>query len=223
MVLPPQLHGVRLRHIQLVPVTEGRAVLLIVTDTGMTKDTIVRVPESMGRSELERLSHQLTERFYNMRLKDLNSAGIAAFWKDLGDQRQFLSELIDAVQESLEPDVHKVELSGATNMLSFPEYSDVEKAKNFLSIIEGRDTLYEVLTKAPTLEFSIRIGQENEHADLQDCSVVTATYKLGDEPVGSFGVIGPTRMNYAKVLSVFEFMRLSLSQIFTNLIEEDKR
>ena len=63
---------------------------------------------------------------------------------------------------------------------------------------------------------------ENELEPLQDCSVVTATYRVGDLPMGSFGVIGPTRMNYGKVVSVLEFMRRSLSEVLSNYIEEDE-
>ena len=83
--------------------------------------------------------------------------------------------------------------------------------------------MYDMLKRASKVEFSITIGTENELEQLQDCSIVTATYKVGNDPMGSFGIIGPTRMNYSKVLSVFDYMTRSLNDILSNLIEEDKR
>ena len=88
--------------------------------------------------------------------------------------------------------------------------------------MEGREALYGMLKKASSLEFTITIGQENEHEPLKDCSVVTATYRMGDTPMGTLGIIGPTRMNYSKVISVLEYMRRSLGEVLTNYIEEDK-
>ena len=106
-------------------------------------------------------------------------------------------------------------------MLSYPEYNDVEKARNFLTAIETKDFLYRVLSNATQMEFSITIGGENENPEMKDCSVVTATYKIGDNPIGSLGVIGPTRMNYSRVLAILGYMGQSLSDMLTNLIEED--
>ena len=87
--------------------------------------------------------------------------------------------------------------------------------------MEDRDTLYELLKRASKLEFSITIGGENEDELLRDCSVITATCRIGSEPMGTFGIIGPTRMQYGRVLSALEYMRLSLNELFTKNLEED--
>ena len=71
------------------------------------------------------------------------------------------------------------------------------------------------------MEFTFTIGAENEDKNLKDCSVVTATYRAGDGPVGTFGIIGPTRMQYGRVISVLEHMRRSLSEMLTDFMEED--
>ena len=104
-------------------------------------------------------------------------------------------------------------------MLHLPEYSDVNKAKMFLAAVEGRNTLYELLKRASRLEFTVTIGGENENEMLKDCSVVTATYRIGEEPMGSFGIIGPTRMHYGKVMSVLEYMRRCLNEMLNDEIE----
>jgi len=223
MVLTPQLRGVKIRHIQLVPVSEGRALAVIVTDAGITKDSILRIPRDLGTSELERLSRMLTERFANARLDEVSEVLIPRLMEELGENRAFLNSTLEGIRKSLKPDRDSVALSGTTHILNYPEYSDMEKAKHFLSAMEGRDTLVRMLSEATKVEFSVTIGKENEAADMQDCSVVTATYRIGDEPIGSLGVIGPTRMNYSRILAVLDYMGRSLSEVLTNMFEEERR
>ena len=223
MVMPPMLAGNHLRHIQLVPLREGRAIALVVTDAGFARDAIIRVPEDMTALELERISHVLTERFQGCRMDTVAERVLSEMGAELYDRRAFLNSMVEAIGRRLEPEAPNVQLSGATNMLHLPEYSDVNKAKMFLTAVEGRGALYGMLKRASRLEFTITIGGENENEMLQDCSVVTATYRIGEEPMGSIGIIGPTRMQYGKVISVLEVMQRCLSELLTNYIEEEKR
>ncbi len=215
MVMPPMLSSNRLRHIQLVPLREGRALVVIVTTAGFARDAVIRVPEDIRTDELERISRLLTERFYDCRMDHIADQIASEMSGELYARRAFLCSVMEAVERKMSADSPNVQLSGATNMLHYPEYNDVNKAKTFLAAVEGRNLLYDMLKRASKLAFSITIGNENEDEMFKDCSIVTATYRIGDEPLGSFGIIGPTRMNYSKVISVLEYMRMSLSQMLS--------
>ncbi len=215
MAMPPILAANRLRHIQLVPLREGRALVVIVTTTGFARDAIIRVPEDIQTGELESISRLLTERFYDCRMDQIGERIASEMSGELFERRAFLCSVVEAIERKMEPESPNVQLSGATNMLHYPEYSDMNKAKTFLAAVEGRSMLYEMLKRASKLEFSITIGNENQDEMFKDCSIVTATYQVGDEPLGSFGIIGPTRMNYSKVISVLEYMRMSLSEMLS--------
>ncbi len=106
-------------------------------------------------------------------------------------------------------------------MLRFQEYIDVEKATTFIATVEQRDAIYQMLRKASDMEFTITIGSENEQEGLQDCSVVTATYRVNDMPFGTFGVIGPTRMDYNRVISVLQGVQQNLTSILQSFLKED--
>ena len=97
----------------------------------------------------------------------------------------------------------------------------MSKAQNFLQLLETKDQLYDMLTRATDMEFTIKIGKENEIDELKDMSVVTATYKVGDKKIGSFGVIGPTRMNYGKVLSIMSCVGASMNEILQYCLNMD--
>ncbi len=91
-----------------------------------------------------------------------------------------------------------------------------------LAILETKEQLYRILSKAAKMEFTVTIGSENELPEMQSSSVVTATYKISGKPVGSFGVIGPIRMDYAKVVTVLNQMGITLSAVLTGMLSEDK-
>ena len=200
LVLSPNINAVKLKHIQLVPVTEGKALVVIVTDAGITRDYMIRVPRDITAEQLERISRILTERLRNKRLDTVNQEEIPELYVTMKEQRDFLNDTLDTVRKSAE-NGSKLELSGANNMLNYPEYSDMDKARSFLNVIESKDMLRSMLTEATKVEFSVTIGTENPSEDMKDCSLVTATYKVGGTPLGSLGVIGPTRMDYARVLA----------------------
>lgn len=221
MVLAPGFSSARLKHLQLVPVAEGKALAVIVTDAGLFKDTLIRIPDNIGPAELEQLSRVLTMRLKNRRLDEAGKLMTTDLMGDFRGHRIFLNAITDVLTKSIKPSERSLELSGATNILNYPEYSDMDKAKGFFTALESRDLLYRMLANAVKMEFTITIGSENEDVNMRDCSVVTVSYKLGDEPLGSLGVIGPTRMNYAKTLAILNYFGKSISEIITDLIEED--
>jgi len=223
MVLPPQLHAIRLKHLQLVPVTSDRALLVLVTDAGFVRDAMIRVPEGFCADDLEKLSKALTQRLRDQRLDEITLLELAGFCEELGQDRSFFNSVLDAIGRNVQPGAQSVELSGTSNIFAYPEYSDLGKAKQFLAAIEGKDTLYRMLQRAAPLEFSITIGGENEQPELKGCSIVTATYKMGNDPLGSFGIIGPTRMPYARVLSIMEYISMSLSEALLGILDDEQR
>ena len=155
------------------------------------------------------------------RLDDIMPMELNGLCEELGQDRSFFNSVLDAIGRNVQPNAQSVELSGAANIFAYPEYSDLDKAKKFLSAIEGKDTLYRMLQRAAPLEFTITIGGENEQPELKGCSIVTATYKMGNDPLGSFGIIGPTRMPYARVLSIMEYISMSLSEALLGILDDE--
>ena len=221
VVLMPDIGVNRLRHLQLIPLTDGKALAVVVTDAGVSQNTVIDVPFDLDADELDRISKAITNRFGGARMSTVSSTLVREFGGELAMRADFVDSLLTSLRENQPRDRRMVELSGATNMLEFPEYSDVNKAKTFLATVEQRDSMYRMLKKASNMEFTVTIGSENEQEGLQDCSVVTASYRVNGMPVGSFGVIGPTRMDYARVLSILKNVQGSLSTILQSYLKEE--
>lgn len=215
VVLPPQLSRIDVKRIQLVKISETKMLIIFVFNTGMIKDMMVDVGEELEPAYLEMVSNFLSEQVRDKSLAEAFKAVRAVITGEVAAHRSFMEKLLDAVAASTAgaPGSKEVILGGAQNIFNHPEYRDVDKAKNFLQLLETKDALYDMLSQATDMEFTIRIGSENDIEQLRDMSVVTATYKIGDMKLGSFGIIGPTRMNYAKVLSVMRCVGSSMNEI----------
>ena len=113
------------------------------------------------------------------------------------------------------PRIPHVAIGGTSNMLSYPEYSDMDKARSFLSLMETRDKLADIIRGNSELAFTVRIGPETGVPEMADCSIVTATYSTKGGQQGTIGVIGPTRMRYSRVISILNMMGHELTDMFT--------
>ncbi|MBQ9833316.1 MAG: heat-inducible transcription repressor HrcA, partial [Clostridia bacterium] len=221
MILPPRFSSVKLKRIELIPIADGKALAVVVTNAGIARDSIIRVPRTISSDRLHQLSIMLTECFANCRIEDINAIGIAQLTAQLGAGKEYVDALLTSIKKSIGSNKSRVEFAGTSKLLEHPEYNDVYKAKALLNSLERTDSLYTALSDASNLEFSITIGNENNDPVIKDCSVVTATYRVGGEKLGSLGVIGPTRMDYSRVLALLEYFGKSLGTVLTNMIDEE--
>jgi heat-inducible transcriptional repressor len=223
MVLRPQLRKSVLKRIQLVKLTGRKAILLLVTDAGLINDTVISVPEGITINDIEMLSNLLTDKLSGKTLEEAENDLSACLREKVCMNSDFVTNIIKAIDLSVEPHGGKgIVLGGTQNIIDFPDYMSVEKTKNFLALLETKDMLYDMMKRATSFEFSVTIGRENEVEELYDMSVVTATYKIGGKTLGSFGVIGPTRMDYSKIVSILGYVGSSLNGILANFLETEK-
>lgn len=224
LVLAPQLARTTVKRLQLVPVTQGTALVVLVTDAAIVKDTIIRVPAEMTSSELHGISEALTHRFEGHSITEININTVDEIIRDMAQHRRFFETLTDTLSRSANPEENDVVLDGAYNIFHHPEYrNDMERAQSFLMALGAKDKLQEMLARSTRWEFTVTIGRENDIDALKNSSVVTATYRLGDRPVGSLGVIGPTRMDYNRVMRLLQYISQSLGEIVGNMLGDGKQ
>ena len=108
-------------------------------------------------------------------------------------------------------------MEGALKMLDYPEYNNIDDAKNFLSVINDKENVASLLETGDNIEFSVKIGKD-ESGGIDKCAVVTAKYTLNGREIGKAGVIGPERMDYNKVKSVLNY----IGKAINGIIDEDE-
>ena len=212
LVMMPKQLDLRVATLQLIPMPRGSALLVVITDTGAVRDTVIRVSESLDGDALYAISRMLTERLAGRTLQEVQEM-LGAYSRQMGGDAQVIRGIADlASQMEKQSATDTIAVGGRSNILNYPEYSDVEKARAFLAFLEEKDKLMALLP-GQNAAFSVRIGPETGMPEMADCSVVTASYQVGAGHHGFVGVIGPARMPYGRVLSALSAMVGALSDM----------
>ncbi|MBS4536874.1 heat-inducible transcription repressor HrcA [Clostridium sp. D2Q-11] len=223
LAIAPQLKLSKLKHVQVVPVDDFRVLLVIVTDSGIVKNTILRLDRSIPNDQLNMISNLLTSKLKGQAIGHIGRILQTDIIKDMHSFRDTINVLIRTINESSN-NSESVELysDGITKIFNFPEYNDISKAKSFLSFIENKDNVIKMLMSSGLDNINnlgITIGEENSYDEIKNCSLITATYKINGKTIGKIGVIGPTRMEYSKVIPVVQSISLDLSDILNKYFE----
>jgi heat-inducible transcriptional repressor len=214
--ITPKQEANRLKYINILPADESTVVLMIVAESGKVKNTVLRIKAPYPEESLSLLSKAMT---YNYRGKTISDILTTDIIRDFETDIEAMSRLAESIMPNFIKTLESMldinlYLDGMTNIFSIPEYNNLERARMFLEMVNRRENFKDVLVNRDE-GVIITIGAENKEDHMQDCSLITATYRINGKLVGKLGVIGPTRMKYDKVTSVIEYITDNLSKSFT--------
>ena len=203
-----------IKHIQLVGLDTKTIDLVIVTDKGDIKNTNLMANMTIDQSKLNIISDNLTKKLSGKSITEIDEDFLNYIKYEISESSLFIDELVDALNFHIEENDTSMSLSGTTNIFNYPEFSDVLRAKTFLNMLEEKENISNMLkSKGIQKEnLNIIIGSDNECEVAKDCSIITATYNIDKDVVGKISLIGPTRMDYAKVYSILNYMGLLLNK-----------
>ncbi|MFR8549335.1 MAG: heat-inducible transcriptional repressor HrcA [Lachnospiraceae bacterium] len=217
MISGPQYHQTKLKFIQLSIVNESQILAVIVTQGNVVKNKMIQIEHGLDPQTVLEMNILLNTALNGLTMEEINLATISRLKEQAGIHSDVINQVLDAVAETIQS-ANDVEIytSGATNIFKYPELSSSEKASELISAFEEKKDLVDMISSESSEETGIQvyIGQEAPVASMQDCSVVTATYEIGDGMYGRIGVIGPKRMDYDNVISTLKTLMVQLDQIF---------
>lgn len=200
--------------VHLLPYQPGTALMVVIKENGAVENHVVDVGESITPDDLQRVSAILNTKLKGLTIDQLKSGLLAEIYSELTKQKTLISLALDIIEPILDAkDDDMVVLGGAVNMLNQPEFKNVQKLKSILKVFEETQALKRALTQDISEGLTVRIGGENKLEEMHDCSLVTATYQVDGRIVGAIGVLGPTRMDYAKTVGLLEFMTQGISTV----------
>ncbi|NES94101.1 MAG: heat-inducible transcriptional repressor HrcA [Desertifilum sp. SIO1I2] len=221
LITMPQTAIARLRHVQLIQIEPERVMLVVVTDSYETHSTLMELPNHPDGSvvELERIERelQILSNFLNSHLRGRSLTEISHLdWSELDREFQRYAEclrslLTDLMRRSQSPVSTPIWMSGVAEVLRQPEFAQLQQVQTLLQLLEEEpmqllplifDDLFE--TEVPGKRVNVWIGTENPLEPMQTCTLIASTYRKGSVPVGSVGVLGPTRMVYENAIAVVE-------------------
>lgn len=214
MVLTNQQTIANFCYLKFLPLDSQHAILCIVADDGSIDTNVVDIPLGMSSEEMDYLAGKMSKLLEDRNLSDISVEILQNVHTDVVEDKLIFSSLLQAVRKMTgRRQEQKLFLGGTKQLLNQPEFRDVERVRNLLGILEEEKVLKDLLQGGEDSGLKVTIGSENKFTGIQDCSMVQATYRLNGQIVGTMAVLGPTRMEYGKVISVMDYLHKYLKTI----------
>ncbi len=218
MISAPQYHQNKLKFIQLSKVDENQILAVIVAEGNVIRNRLIPVDEKLDAESILKLNILLNTMLNGKTIAEINLQMISSMKEQAGIHSNIISDVVDAVAEAIHSDEGmEIYTGGATNIFRYPELSDNGKASELIQTLEEKQMLAELVTETLSKEdkgIQVYIGSESPIQSMKDCSVVTATYELGQGLQGTIGIIGPKRMDYENVMSTLKTLMDQLDSVF---------
>ncbi len=219
MITAPSYQRNKVKFLQLSQVDEEQLLAVIVTEGNLVKNKMISTREALDNETLLKLNILLNSGLNGLSADQINLATIAKLKEQAGIHSNIVSDVLDALAGAFQEDEDlEVYTSGTTNILKYPELSDSQKASELLNAFEEKKQLVtlvnETLSSEEQTGIQVYIGDESPIQNMKDCSVVTATYQIGDGMQGTIGIIGPKRMDYENVMDNLKTLKTQLDAVF---------
>ncbi len=220
ILLGPDVQQHRVKKFQIVPLTNETAVAIIVTDNGHVENRTLTLPPGFSPVDIEKMVNILNERLVGVSLFELpmklQTEALEVLKQHVNASESVVRSLLSISSGQSE---NKVYYGGKTNMLNQPEFHDLNKMRMLMDLMDKESQVQSLFNPQDVrinndLGIQIRIGSENNHLAMENCSVITASFLVGEEQQGAIAIIGPTRMDYRRVVTLLDVMRTGLSQAF---------
>jgi len=210
--------GNRLKFIQLSHIDDKQVLSVVVMEGNIVKNKMIQVDKPLDNETMLKLNMLLNTTLNGLTVNEINLGLIAKLKEQAGIHDEIISQVLDSLAETIKGDDSlEVYTSGATNIFKYPELSDTKQATQLFTALEDKKTLAEMLHDKDDISsengIQVYIGDESPLKDMKDCSVVTATYELGEGVRGTIGIIGPKRMDYENVMDNIRSLKGQLDKI----------
>ena len=213
LVLAPQLTQAQFRCLQFLPLDDRRVITVLMTDAGFIENKILKMPDGATFEDFQRMARVINRNLAGHTLESIEHHSLAEIKDEIQDEPLYEAAL-EIIHRALDSGhEERLYLGGVNEMLEQPEFHDVEKVKETLLLLEEKELMKDILHAHMGDGLEVTIGQENADQHLRDSSIITATYHLNGELLGTIAVLGPTRMEYAKAMSLLEYMNTNLTNI----------
>lgn len=204
---------IRIAKLDLVQISDFDALLLIITSTAKVETRQIKIPK-MGFAEFKKVIDAFDKALHNCYVSEikyiLKSENVANIISQYIDYQDEILRTFEVAFSSLNQT--KTFHSGIDTIFEIPEFRDVDKIKEIITAVNNESI--KSLIATPTRGLSVRIGHENNISVMNDCSIVSVPYQIGDDEAGMIAVIGPTRMEYSRVIPLLEYIAKNMSKLF---------
>jgi len=217
-VLAPELRRIVVEHVEFVRLDPQRVVAILVDRAGVVHNRILEAEDPLDQDELDRIGHQLSEQYAGFTLPRMREAILQRMSEDTAQCDRLLAASLELGRRALASEgAGDVFVEGASNLFASPEFANVSRMRAMCRTLEEKSRLVDLLSRVLEGEgVQVVIGRENPVADLADCSVVASNYGSGDRVMGWVGIVGPTRMEYARAIALVDHLARELTRLLSS-------
>lgn len=219
LVFAPRLSTTVFKQINFVSLKAKQVLAVLVSQAGMTHTKVVEVDEEFSQDKLTEMSNYLNSKFEGLALREVRTKVLELMVAEKAEYDALLEKSMDLYEQAFGQDAIEAEgsiiVEGASNILNTPEIQrDVEKMRSIFQAFEDKSRLVRLLDRCLARdEVCIFIGEESEIQGLDDLSVVGQSFRMGDRPLGAVGIMGPKRMEYARVMALVDYAAKTLNRL----------
>ncbi|MBR2786609.1 MAG: heat-inducible transcription repressor HrcA [Clostridia bacterium] len=179
---------------------------VIVTDSGLIKEAIIKFDEDINDDQVKNLNYIFNAKLKGKPFEKIDKPLEEYIFSELNYSMEIIKMIIEQINKVIEAE-EKLYYEGANKVFEQPEFQNVQMAKNFINILDKKDLVVDLLNSEFNEDINVYIGDDSDEDELKDFSVITFKQKINDKEMGTIGIIGPKRMDYSKVISVMKYIK----------------
>ncbi len=201
-----------IEEIKFVSLGQRMLMVVIVTDTGLVKETIIKFDEDITESQVDTLNNLFNTRLKGKPLSKIDKPMAEYIFSEVHYSIGIMKAIIEQINKIVEEENNNIFLEGAKKSFDLPEFKSMKVAKNFVNLLDAKDEMVEIFNSGDAEDINVFIGDDDENSNLKDFSIITFKHTMGDKDLGTIGIIGPKRMDYAKVIAVMKYISKKLNE-----------
>jgi heat-inducible transcriptional repressor len=222
IVVSPPISRVALKHVHFIKLADNRILAILVSRSGMVQNRVIHYGEEISQAELDQAARYIVENFKDRTLLEIRNQIITMIQKEQALYDRFMQSVIKLSTQAFSANDNEMDsgvyLDGASNLIKTPEFSDINRMKLLFETIEQKSRLAALISRCierDTQEVRITIGAENALPGIEDCALIASPYVVDEQTQGSLGILGPTRMEYGRAISLVDYV----ARLFGRMLE----
>ena len=211
VAIGPKTERQIIEEIKFILLGSRMLMIVIVTDTGLVKETIIKYDEDINQNQVETLNSLFNSKLRGKPLNKIDKPMEEYIYSEITYSIEVIKPIIEQINKVIEKE-ENIYLEGTTKAFDLPEFKSLEIAKNFVNVLDTKEIVLDMLNSGVAKDINVYIGEENDNEKLKDFSIVTFKHLVGDKELGTIGIIGPKRMDYSKVISVMKYISKKMQE-----------
>ena len=200
-----------IEEIKFVLLGSRMVLTVILTDSGLVKETIIKFDEDITDNQVQTLNLMFNNKLKGRPLDEIKGNLEEYLYDEMSYSVKVIKPIIEQIKKVLAEE-DQLRLESTNKAFDLPEFNSLEITKNFINILDTKDLMADILNTGLAQDINVYIGEESEKEELKDFSIVTFKHRVGNKDLGTIGIIGPKRMDYSKVISVMKYISKKLNE-----------